>query len=62
MTVKFQPDRLLVTAKEAAKMLSISARSLWTMTNMGTIPSIRIGRSVRYSVEDLLAFIEKARS
>ena len=53
---------LLVSAKDAARMLSISPRLLWTWTNMGKIPCVRIGRSVRYAVEDLRAFIDAARS
>ena len=46
-------DALLVNAKTAAAMLSISARSLWSLTNCGEIPHVRIGRSVRYSIDDL---------
>jgi excisionase family DNA binding protein len=44
---------LLVNAKTAARMLSIGARLLWTMTNAGEIPCVRIGRRVLYRVEAL---------
>ncbi|MDZ4689288.1 MAG: helix-turn-helix domain-containing protein [Planctomycetaceae bacterium] len=43
-------DELLITAKEAARRLRISDRSLWTLTNQRLIPTVRIGRSVRYPV------------
>ena len=51
---KQPPERLLVTAREAARMLSISERTLWG----STIPKVRIGqRGVRYDVQDLFAWI-----
>jgi len=49
--------KILLTAADAAKALSISARSLWTLTHRGEIPCVRIGRSVRYSVADLQAWV-----
>ncbi len=48
---------LLVTPREAARMLSISARTLWTLRKQGRIRSIRIGAAVRYAVADLEAFV-----
>lgn len=44
---------LLVNAKEAAKMLSIGTRTLWTLTKDGTIPHVRLGYNVRYSPDVL---------
>ncbi len=44
----------LLSVPEAADYLSISHRSLWAMTApRGPIPSIKFGRTVRYSVEAL---------
>jgi excisionase family DNA binding protein len=40
-------------------LLSISPRKLWELTNRGVIPSIRIGRSLRYRHEDLRAWAER---
>ena len=40
---------LLISALKAAKTLGISPRSLWTQTQSGTIPFIKIGRRVMYS-------------
>jgi len=62
MKMSVQPERLLVTAREAAEMLGISTRSLWTLTNSKTILSVRIGRAVRYSTDDLKAFIDSAKN
>lgn len=40
---------MLISALKAAKTLGISPRSLWTQTQSGTIPFIKIGRRVMYS-------------
>lgn len=53
---------LLVKAKEAATVLSISERKLWELTNRKEIPCIRVGRSVRYSLADLSAWIDRKRT
>ena len=50
---------LLVDADEAARILSIGKRKLWELTNCGSIPCVRIGRAVRYSVEALRDWILK---
>lgn len=51
--------RLLLTVKEAAAALGISERLLWSMSApRGPIPAVKIGRSVRYPLEALKAFVE----
>ena len=55
------PGPLLVTAREAARMLSIGERTLWTLTDRGEIPVVRIGRLVRYHIADLHAWINRAK-
>lgn len=62
MTAKSVNARLLVTAREAAEMLSISPRSLWSLAASNQIPRCKVGRSVRYSVDDLRAFVEQQRT
>lgn len=53
-----RPDRLLLTRRDAARMLSVSERTLWGMD----IPTIRIGKSgVRYARTDLEAWIDRQR-
>lgn len=48
-------------ALDAAKALAISPRKLWGLTQNGEVKCIRIGRSVRYAPEDLMAFIATKR-
>jgi excisionase family DNA binding protein len=45
--------RLAVGRREAASMLSISERLLWTWTNAGIIPHVRLGTRVLYPVDRL---------
>lgn len=52
--------RLLLSPRETAKMLSICEKTLWTLTKNGQIPVVRIGRSVRYSMDDLREWIRKS--
>lgn len=53
--------RLLITPSEAAFALSISTRKLWSLTNAGQIPCVRLGRAVRYSPADLQDWIQRQR-
>lgn len=51
-------DKLLLTSDEAARKLSICPKSLWSLTApRGPISCIRLGRSVRYSLDALRNFI-----
>jgi len=49
---------LLLTPTEAIRVLKISPRKLWSMTASGEIRHVRLGRCVRYDVDDLRADIE----
>ena len=51
-------DPILLRPHEAAQKLAISERKLWSLTRNDEIRAIRIGRSVRYDVRDLRAWIE----
>jgi predicted DNA-binding transcriptional regulator AlpA len=48
-------EPLLVTSRQAARLLSISEKTLWSLSSpRGPIPTVRVGvRSVRYSVASL---------
>jgi len=48
---------LLVDAREAARLLSVSPRTLWAMTHQGDLPCVRIGRLVRYDVAGLTRWV-----
>ena len=49
---------LLLTPRQAAEALSISPRKLWSMTNTREVPSIRLGRCVRYPADQLKRWID----
>lgn len=50
-------ESLLLRPIEAAKLLAISPRKLWEMTTTKEVPSVRIGRSIRYVREELKAWV-----
>lgn len=51
----------LLKPREAAEYLSLCERTLWSLKCSGDIPHIRIGRSVRYSIDDLDSYIDAQR-
>lgn len=51
-------DRLLVGGRDAARVLSVSQRTLHTLAMRGDIPSIRIGARRLYSLEQLRGWID----
>lgn len=55
-------ERLLVKAPEAAKALSLSERTLWTLAKRGEIPRVLHGRAVLYDPRDLLAWIDRKKT
>lgn len=59
MSDKLEADgRLLVSAHDAARMLNISERTLWSVTTpRGTLVCVRIGSRVLYSPESLRSWI-----
>ena len=61
MQKQVSTDALLVTSRDAATMLAISERSLWTLAKSGAIPRIKLGGkqgSVRFSVDALRRWVE----
>ena len=44
----------LVTRQEMAAILNISPRHLWRLQSTGRIPAIRLGKAIRFDVEDTL--------
>lgn len=51
----------LLRSDEAARLLAISIRKLWTSAKEGEIPVVRIGRSVRCDPADLQDYIERQK-
>lgn len=50
---------LLVTARHAARLLSISERSVYNLIERGDLKPIKIGGSTRFDLDDLRAFARK---
>ena len=44
---------ILIEPREAARRLAISPRTLWQLTKDRVVPSMKIGKCVRYRVADL---------
>jgi excisionase family DNA binding protein len=45
-------------AREAARIIGISERTLWGLTKRGQIRCFRVGRSVLYSLDAIRDFIQ----
>ncbi len=60
-TSESRSDRLLIDVRTAARALSISERLLWSLTNDGTIPHVRLNRRVLYSPADLQRWIDQQK-
>jgi excisionase family DNA binding protein len=48
----------LVTVKEAARILGLGERTVWTMRHTGQLPFVKIGSAVRFPVSAIDAWIE----
>lgn len=48
---------MAVSANEAAEMIGVSTRTLWSLTRRGELVSCRVGRRVLYRVVDLQEFL-----
>lgn len=51
----------LLTYRQAAKVLGVTERTVWSLVDEGTMPAVRFGRSVRIDPTDLRAFIERGK-
>lgn len=52
---------LLMTLGETAKALGLSERKTWELGVTGELPRIEIGRSVRFAIADVEAFVARQR-
>jgi excisionase family DNA binding protein len=57
------PPRIdhLLTYRQAAEVLGVSERTIWTLVDQKSLPAVRFGRSVRIDPADLRRFIERAK-
>lgn len=56
-----QTERLLVSVNDAAAMLSLSRRTVQSLQAAGELRPIRVGKLVRFAVDDLRAWVESKR-
>ncbi|MCK5600473.1 helix-turn-helix domain-containing protein [Candidatus Pacearchaeota archaeon] len=56
-----EPTSRLMTPKDAAAYLAISARKLWQLTKDGRLPCVKFDRVKRYDTADLDSFIAKCK-
>jgi excisionase family DNA binding protein len=52
-------EPLAMRAKDAARLLGISTRTLWSMTAGGEIPHVRVRRIVTYPVDALRDWLRR---
>lgn len=57
MRADVSPAPLLWDARTTAEALGVSPRKLWSMTASGEIPSLKLGRLVKYRPEDVQAYL-----
>ena len=55
-------NSLLIDAREAARRLAVSPRTLWALTKCGSVPHVQVGRRVLYDPRDLAQWIDGQRS
>ena len=53
-----KPIRLL-TPKEAAEFLSVSIRTIQRLVSAGDLRAVRISKSMRFRMDDLLHFVDR---
>jgi len=52
-------NRLLIKPKEAAEALCLGRSKIYALIAEGTIPSVRIGKSIRVPVKELLEWVNR---
>jgi len=50
---------LALRPREAARALGISERTLWAWTHDGTVPHVRVGRTIMYPVDGLREWLTR---
>jgi excisionase family DNA binding protein len=53
---------MLLRPKDASRMLALSERTLWSMSQAGLLPCVRVGKSVRYAPDDLAEWVKRAKA
>jgi excisionase family DNA binding protein len=61
MNESLRIEARLLSSRQAATYLALSERTIWTLVKDGRLKAVKIGRCVRFDVEDLDAFITAAK-
>ncbi len=61
MTLESEAKKDLLTAAETARRLRLSVPHVYTLAAAGTLPSIKLGRAVRFRPADVDRFIRDHR-
>ena len=51
----------LITVKEAARLLSVSPKTLYSWSALGEVPSVKLSGCVRFEIEALYQWIKEKR-
>ncbi len=51
----------LLSYEQAAKLLGVTGRTVWTLVHRGDLLAVRFGHSVRVNPADLRTFIEQSK-
>ena len=54
--------RMLLSIRDASVALGVSERTIWTLTQEGQLPHVRIGRRLLFSQTALAAWIAQQES
>lgn len=56
--LKAESPCLALRPREAAKALGVSERTLWTWTQQGNVPFVRLGKAVLYPTDSLRRWLD----
>lgn len=54
-------ERLLLDYKEVALLLDVSLRTVYRLVDMGELQSVKVRGSVRLTVSDVVAYLERLK-
>lgn len=55
-------SKQLVTAPKLGEILNMKEDGIWRLARQGKIPVVKIGRSMRFDVDDVLAALKSGES
>lgn len=59
LDINLETEKLLYTESQAAKLLSISSKTLYRLRKAGKLEFQHIGKAIRYELNSLLTLIDK---